>query len=1130
MSREPLPKALCRLAARSAWALVTVAVCIATEARGSDQTPTFRIRFEWRGDAAAVWRGGLKIDQGRFDRPLSLGVARDDAGSIQVVPEGVVIRRRSARQSDAFEISVTAGPDARLEFELADALADGPPRHVDFSLSDCLVNTHHVPSDGKHPQIAIRRAPGDALTVGFERPHLVFEPQEMFRLTASFNLFEGRAAADESRKATLKWKLRPAQGGRSVCEGAIAVPAVTNGGRSASVPIEVRMPRDEGAYNLSLALSGHGFDDVDRTVQVVVVDPTLARPATGARHVENLVDSFDAQSPGLFRKVSLGSLQREHDHSFLRLLGSRRSRGDDRTFVKHADVNQVAYKLHVANPGRPHRLEVTLPAGSEGACEIAVFQAGASGRLERAAPDGLFLIGNPQSRSVFQPREDTAPQVYRQIFWPQHHEVSFTVSCGRSSQSQEQGPGEADWQPIEPVRALLYELDGSLAAHRPVVEPPAGRGSSPHKRLVGAYLHKPALVDNFGAPLDFDATEQLELEDWGTFLEAGRRMVDFVRCQQQSALMLAVFADGAALYPSRWIESSLRYDNGRLAASGQDPMQKDVLELVLRLCDRAGLALVPELQFDTPLPAIERLLREGDAVDLQLLDGEGRPLAEAQRDSAGSTPGYNILSPRVQEAALDVARELIERYKTHPSLAAVAFELGPQSFLQLPSLEWGYDRETVHRFEQATQIRVPGNDDDGWRREAYRFLTTTARREWVRYRCAEVARFHRRLSDVVAERIPAGRVIFSGSLPHVGESASEASVLDVVRAGSNTAQALQNQGLNFTQRLYANDRKLTILRPVIQAACADQLGSAALATLNDSPVIDSLYGGYHRGGLLRSFMLGPHRAAGRAWNGAGRPSPQVVAGPEAAARRYAHLLATTDAQIIFDGGDALAFTPDDAIGRIRQTIARLPDVTFHLAGPKVQPLVVRAANVGHCTYLYAVNDSSIPLRFELALGCPAATVCRSLDNEQTVVLEPDSDGGKSRLLVDTERHGLAAWRLERAGVTVTDTKLNVSEELLCVAESRIGSLGARLSPTIELAGAESGVGTTPGTGDEDEVRQLTKTMASVKLAWEERRYADCQRLLDGYWGQLLLSEPNAPPAKMPVRTRIGKRVPNALRR
>jgi hypothetical protein len=64
----------------------------------------------------------------------------------------------------------------------------------------------------------------------------------------------------------------------------------------------------------------------------------------------------------------------------------------------------------------------------------------------------------------------------------------------------------------------------------------------------------------------------------------------------------------------------------------------------------------------------------------------------------------------------------------------------------------------------------------------------------------------------------------------------------------------------------------------------------------------------------------------------------------------------------------------------------------------------------------------------------------------------------------------------------------------------------------------------------DEVRQLTKTLSSVKLAWEEGRYADCQRMLDGYWGQLLLSEPVAAPIASPARPRLGDRMKNIFRR
>jgi hypothetical protein len=1267
MSRDWFPAAwhrrLCPV-----LALALVAVCLAAEASDLARAPTMRVRIEWAADAPAVWAGRLTVAGGRFDQPESLGSARDDAGTISLDRGAVAIRRHSPRQKDAFEVNVTAASESRLEFELRDRHGNVPAHTIHLALADCLQKPRAFPSEGNRPRVVIRRAPGDALGVTFDRAHLVFDPEESFRMSIALNLMDPRDGLDKPVRAQFKWKLLPADGNRAVVEGSTTVAARVNPTSPVVVPLEVGLPHGEGVYNLRLAATGLGFPDVERIVQLVVVDPTPEDGPSRAGGAEpKLVDSFDPGSAGLFRKVSLNALRQKHEHPRARSTKARRSREEPESEpADRVETNGQAYKLRVVHPGQPHRLEVAVPPGSEEDFTITVCQTDGQGQLVPAGPDSMFSFRAAPSAARMQANDATS-QAYScsQLFWPNDREPIVVVTGHRSG------------KPPDVARVKVYELDERFFAglrNSLPRDPGDGGNAELPQRLVGRYLHKPALAANFGAPQFFDAAERLALDDWQTFLQAGRRLTAQLSYQQHSALMLAVYAEGATIYPSQQSDSSLQFDNGRLSAGGQDPIQKDVLELVLRLFDRAGLALVPELQFNAPLPALERMLEEGRVApeDLLLVDGEGRTRGEAP-GPGGASPRYNVLSPHVQQIVLAMLRELLHRYRDHPALAGVAIELGPDSCVQLPGIEWGYDRQTIRRFEQAARIAVPRGEGREAQREVYRFLTTTARREWLRYRCSEVARFHRQLADAVLAACPRARIVFSGHLTPLGGSDSEAAIVEAVRAGGSPAHLLLGQGLDFSQPAYAADRRVTVLRPQIQNSTADGLVLAALATLNTSPAIDALYR-TGRGGLLYSLSgaedaLRPETAASRAGGVSGLAAP-APSHSSADAQRYTHLFAALDARVIFDGGPTVPLTADEATLRLRRTISRLPDVPFQPVGPQLQPAVVRAAHGGAATWLYAANESPLPVVVELILDCPPTTACRSLENGKLVALEPVDGDRRCRLQFEPGPYGVWGCRIGRAAVDVLETRLSVPEELLADVQRRIDFLGVRMNTATSLARAGSkslpnpgfetageGARELPGwelpvvkagwTLDEDnprsghwslqlsaegkhpllespalaldgsrfvtmsswmrsnrsaarvqmafeakidgepfrqeavvevgkswkqyffrvdqlpagqmqnarlrvkpdscklwiddveidaqafsadEVRQLTKTLSSVKLAWDEGRYADCQRLLDGYWGQLLLSDPVAPPAVSPPRTRLSDRVKTMFRR
>jgi hypothetical protein len=1263
MSREWLPGLSHRLLA-TVWALAAIAVCLDAAAAETARAPTMRLRIEWSAETPSLWAGRVTIGGGRFEQPQSLAQAGDDAGTITIEGGMLSVCRHSARTNDGLEVSVTASPGSRLEIALQDQRDSRSPQAIHLSPADCFHKLRVFAADGNRPRVVVRRAPGDALGVSFDRPSLVFDPGESLRIGMTLNLLDAREGSDRPARVLLKWKLLAAGANRPINEGSTTVAGLVNPTTPVDVPLELRLPREEGVYNLRLAASGLGFTDVERLVQLVVVDPARSGESpNGAR--EKLVDSFEPSPANLFRKVSVASLRPKSDRGRSRFPATRstsNAAADERGGP--VETSTVAYKLRASHPGRPHRLEVALTARHEQVVSVTLWQADAEDQLVPCGPAERFPIAGPQPRTSRLPGDSHSDAcVVRQFFWPVDRDVVVSIESPRAGGT------------IDVTRVRLYDLGETLLAGE--TDPWMRAGLELPRRHVGRYLHKPILPENFGAPQHYDAADHLRLDDWQTFLVAGRRVTDWLRYQRQSALMLAVYADGTPLYPSQRLDPSLLYDNGRLAPSGQDPAPKDILELLLRLFDREDLALIPEMQFDAPLPDLERLLQESAELreDLLLVDAEGRTRTESRGAAGVSHPGYNILSPRVQQAVLDVVHELMQRYKAHPALAGVAFELSPASILQFPGIEWGYDRQTIRRFEQATQIRVPGGEERQWRREACRFLTTAARREWLRFRAAEVARFHERLAEVVTRASPDARVIFSGHLGPLGDSDSEPTLLSTIRAGRNPAQLLMAEGLDFSQGGYAAERNVTVLRPVVQSQTANPLAQAALTTFNASPAVDALYRGGGRGGLVYSIDDGRRESPGSAATGSGPvesgQAVRSVSHATAARRRYAHLLAALDARLILDGGSVIPLTPDDETMRLRQTIARLPAIPFQPAGPQVQPVSVRAAHTPQETFVYAVNDSPLTLTVEMLLDCPASTPCRTLDSGKLLPLEAAGDSAKSRLRVELKDYDALGYRLERSRVEVRDTRLNLHSGSLAEVQQRIESLTARMNAVtgLALAGSRSlpnpgfeqpGSGETvlpgwelpvltagwtlddenPRSGQRslllsaerkrpllespdlaldgsrfvtmslwmrsskpaarvelgfdarigaepfrqeaivevgkawkqysfrvdqlpagpvqearlrvkpidscklwiddvdidaqsfsaDEVRQLTKTLSSVKLAWEEGRYADCQRLLDGYWGQLLLSEPVAPPVVPPVRARLSERVKNALRR
>jgi hypothetical protein len=275
-------------------------------------------------------------------------------------------------------------------------------------------------------------------------------------------------------------------------------------------------------------------------------------------------------------------------------------------------------------------------------------------------------------------------------------------------------------------------------------------------QLVGPHLNTPDLNLVFGPPRDFAGLAREDAQNWDAFYTGARRAADDLRDHGDTCLILPVLADGSTIYPSAFVERSVRFDKG--LRSGRDPMQKDIVELLYRVFDRSGLALIPELRFDCPLISLERQLAAGESATqgIELVGPDGQAARDSDESNSGLTPSYNPLDPRVQKAVLDVVREFVERYHHHASYRGVAIDIDRCCYLQLPGIEWGCDPATLDRFQRDTGVRMKGQPQ-----LASELLNGDVRSKWIAWRCAEVAGFYRRMASAAASSAPQGRLMIS---------------------------------------------------------------------------------------------------------------------------------------------------------------------------------------------------------------------------------------------------------------------------------------------------------------------------------------------------------------------------------
>ena len=250
---------------------------------------------------------------------------------------------------------------------------------------------------------------------------------------------------------------------------------------------------------------------------------------------------------------------------------------------------------------------------------------------------------------------------------------------------------------------------------------------------------------------------------------------------------------------------------------------------------------------------------------------------------------------------------------------------------------------------------------------------------------------------------------------------------------------------------------------------------------------------------------------------------------------------------------------------LRQILRALPRIPFYKFESDDLPAIVRVARRDKKTYLYVANEFAEPIQITVQLTCPPGTTCRPLGPSRPVGIEP-ADGAASRLPVALEGYGLAAWEIDHEDVRVQGLQTELPASAIASLKApgpTIRAIGGhplressqirtrpdqpRTSP-IALHSRPDSIRRTarnrnpsrtnrrspaPPTGrliatvhawidvrqrrthrrsplSADDLHQLAKISLEITLAWEERRFAECQRLLDSYWGRYLLMDAERP--------------------
>jgi hypothetical protein len=1011
-----VPSALVALLFRAIVASAGMACAMAaahaqplTARPAAGREPPLVVRVEWGGGKPRAWAGSISLTAGAAACDVvwrSLSREADAAAGVHASGPTIHVHDDRPRGTNGIEIAVADWATARLRAELH-AADGGPGKPVDIAVRDLFADPVQEAIDNDGNRLTVRLAEGAGLRVdaggeGWPAAPPVMRPADTIRLTVHPLLpTRGIAAARElviRVRDTASGIEQPAKTLR--IEPVASVPIAGQAEVQACSPVVVDVPLGdrETVWSITLEAIERGSlrwsrPLATRTVDVATVAERVEPPPAAEWRV---VHELDPASPRL--------------HERLRRLPGMPSLSLPSVPVPSIRLPPLPLPSMARSSAALQKLtNVPLPSVSAMVPRMSGLLASGHSAIEPHAFGPMLVL--PPSRSADEPAweglviagVDVGMPHLVEIEYPQDQDAVFGVSVletddrGARVQCRHAGGFEA----VRPAAAA----GGGLGRHSFVFWPatknpvvlitnastvsramfgkvrvfsgptrvPAMRVAGPPAAAVagrGVHAFVPTPDGLACGAAGSVAAERAHLVDeWPALVRGARRSAEWLAAQGAGGAMVGVYAQGGAIWPSAHTLGVRRW----LAGDGDGG--KDMLGMLCRVYAGAGLALVPAVSFDAPLPALESLVAaEADATGILLVGRDGRP----RRLSGPAAPQhYNILDQRVQQAVLNLVAELVGRVESAPSVTGVGILLSHDGWLHLPGVAWGLDDTTFGRFAAATGAVPPTEGGDRFARRAT-LVEGPRREEWLAWRAREIAAFYARLADVVggAARkrslyLTPTTLFARGELaarfrPSLMEAAGDDDLWREIGIDPAAITAAGNAVL-LSPHVHAADDGLVDRGTVDNANRSLGLARGAAVAARRGVVAVEIPT------TLAIRDMVPHGPFGSAAAEAPVAAHAVRSGP-AQTRALAEAFVAADAEAIFDMS-LLYAQPTLETVMARRAFAALPAQRLGLVDPLPAPLVVRSATGAAGSHVVLVNAADVPLRASLVpSGRPAIVV------------------------------------------------------------------------------------------------------------------------------------------------------------